>query len=628
METKTESPELIASLSTLSEFFTQNTPTERRRLRSTTEREFLKINDHFLAVTGSVLSSLNLVEDELNDIASACEEMNVSLRTNKERTSDLLSETEKLQHALESTETRQKLAGKFLEQYQLQPEELKALHSDVLNEKFFVALEHVRKIHSNCKSLLQTHHQRAGLELMDSMSTLQESAYERLCRWVQNECRALGEMDAPEVNPLLQKAVGALRDREVLYRYCAEEVSSARHAALFQRFIKALTRGQRPIEMHAPDARRYVSDMLAWLHTSLASEKEFLASLFGNEDEISQEAISTIPRMLDSIFESICRPLKVRIEQVLMSSPKPMLCFRLSQLLTFYLKIVDSMLGESNQLSEALRSCRTMAMRIFHEQIKQRGDKLSRYPPAPPRDLSVPPQLMEGIVQVTELIECYEANYDSEQAGCPDFEASLSALVTPLVEVSDRSSEALNPTSSSRLDEGSHLDPSDQSIYVINCLYALHTPLVGHACAAERAKQLDDLMNSKLLSLVETEVQKMLASYGMQEIIERIELYQRGQRYAEAQMAADPYLGLAEIAGAMRTFFGKLSDPSTLPEYAKLQAPRYRMKAAELSLRYLSSAYAKVYDALMDSQNGYSRGEVLEALKHTPTQVNTLLGVL
>jgi hypothetical protein len=57
----------------------------------------------------------------------------------------------------------------------------------------------------------------------------------------------------------------------VLFQYCAEEVASARHTALFQRFIKALTRGPRPIEMHAADPRRYVLDMMAWVHQSLAS---------------------------------------------------------------------------------------------------------------------------------------------------------------------------------------------------------------------------------------------------------------------------------------------------------------------------------------------------------------------
>ncbi|CAK7337480.1 unnamed protein product [Dovyalis caffra] len=51
-----------------------------------------------------------------------------------------------------------------------------------LNDNFFKDLSHVQQIHANCKVLLRTHHQRAGLELMDMMTIYQEGAYERLCK--------------------------------------------------------------------------------------------------------------------------------------------------------------------------------------------------------------------------------------------------------------------------------------------------------------------------------------------------------------------------------------------------------------------------------------------------------------
>lgn len=43
-------------------------------------------------------------------------------------------------------------------------------------------------------------------------------------------------MDAPEVDPCLHRAAQALRERQVLFRYCAEEVATARHNAMFQRY--------------------------------------------------------------------------------------------------------------------------------------------------------------------------------------------------------------------------------------------------------------------------------------------------------------------------------------------------------------------------------------------------------
>jgi hypothetical protein len=95
----------------------------------------------------------------------------------------------------------------------------------------------------------------------------------------------------------------ALRRRPTLFRYCVEEVSRARHNALFRRFIGALTRGgpggvPRPIEAHASDPKRYVSDMLGWLHQAAAGEKELVAALLGDakDEQKSSKADSTDER--------------------------------------------------------------------------------------------------------------------------------------------------------------------------------------------------------------------------------------------------------------------------------------------------------------------------------------------
>ena len=137
-------------------------------------------------------------------------------------------------------------------------------------------------------------------------------------RWLQAECRGLGSTDAPEVDPLLQRAAAALRERPTLFRYCAEEVATARHNALFQSFIAALTRGgpggmPRPIEMHAHDPRRYLGDTLAWVHQALAGERELLVALFGDASVARSQDMPDTAALLDSVFESICRPLKVSL---------------------------------------------------------------------------------------------------------------------------------------------------------------------------------------------------------------------------------------------------------------------------------------------------------------------------
>lgn len=44
-------------------------------------------------------------------------------------------------------------------------------------------------------------------------------------RWVQAECRKLGDTDNPEVGDLLRTAVRCLKEKPALFKYCAEEVS-------------------------------------------------------------------------------------------------------------------------------------------------------------------------------------------------------------------------------------------------------------------------------------------------------------------------------------------------------------------------------------------------------------------
>lgn len=121
-------------------------------------------------------------------------------------------------------------------------------------------------------------------------------------------------------------------------------LSNLRSSSLLALFLDALTRGgpgglPRPIELHAHDPQRYVSDMLAWVHQATAGEREFLESLFGSprgagrmigaarggetdagRDEKGKapgdEEEELVRDMLDRDLEGCCRPLRVRPSQV------------------------------------------------------------------------------------------------------------------------------------------------------------------------------------------------------------------------------------------------------------------------------------------------------------------------
>ena len=73
----------------------------------------------------------------------------------------------------------------FIARYQITPQQSAALRrSNSIDKEFFDALTRVKRIHDDCKVLVQNH-QTAGLQIMESMALQQESGYECLYRWCQ-----------------------------------------------------------------------------------------------------------------------------------------------------------------------------------------------------------------------------------------------------------------------------------------------------------------------------------------------------------------------------------------------------------------------------------------------------------
>ncbi|KAG0467181.1 hypothetical protein HPP92_018761 [Vanilla planifolia] len=550
LETRTDAPDLLDSLSTLSTFYTENSPQARRNLRSSIEQRSLAINHHFLLASLPAQQALDRVEEEVNALADCCDQIAKVLSSCSARTGDIVSTTERLKQELDVITQRQEIVSCFLRDYQLSNDEINALREEDLNENFFNALHHVQEIHANCKMLLRTHHQRAGLELMDMMSVYQDGAYERLCRWVQAECKELGDSDNPEVSDLLKKAVRCLKERPVLFKYCAEEVANMRHHALFRRFISALTRGgpgglPRPIEVHAHDPLRYVGDMLGWLHQAIASERELVlvlldadatsdagstARLFTRNTEIEYtKPEPDITFVLDRIFEGACRPFKVRVEQVLQSQPNLIVSYKLSNTLEFYSYTISDLLGRETALCNTLWLLKDASNQTFLNILKSRGDKLLRYPPLVAVDLSPPPAVREGVSLLLELIDTYNGMMVPASGKKPDFDLVITAVLDPIVQMCEQAAETQKSKgalsrkgrTNSELGSGNRdtllvdsilakstsVAPqnaeSSSKIYLINCLSAIHQPLVGHEVASTYVGNLLSMIEAHLGVLVE-----------------------------------------------------------------------------------------------------------------------------
>ncbi|KAK9120463.1 hypothetical protein Syun_018080 [Stephania yunnanensis] len=713
----TDSPDLLASLNALSAFYTDNTQQARRSLKSTIEKRALSINHEFLQASETAQQALDRVEEEVNALAECCDKVECviseelkqigwnrrirldpvllcgvvliakALSSCSASAGDIISTTERLKHELEVTTQRQEIVSCFLRDYQLSNEEIHALREEDLSENFFKALSHVQEIHANCKILLRTHHQRAGLELMDMMAVYQEGAYERLCRWVQAECRRLGDTDNPEVSELLKTAVLCLKERPVLFKYCAEEVANMRHNALFRRFISALTRGgpgglPRPIEVHAHDPLRYVGDMLGWLHQALASERELVLSLLdpdaatdtgpiasrfsNNVESDSSKLESNVTFVLDRIFEGVCRPFKARVEQVLHSQSQPNLIvsYKLSNTLEFYSHTISELLGRETALSNTLWLLKDAAQHTFFDTLKSRGDKLLRYPPLVAVDLSPPPAVREGVSVLLEVIDTYNSIMVPASAKKPDFDPVISALLDPIVQIlfviadvrtSSRSPQIQSCTlirrsrtaepsqyirdSSSSVDAILNSSTALQSvqsnretpskIFLINCLSALQQPLLRHDVAAKYAENIRSMIEKNVNTLVEKEADAILRRCGLSTKISRMQSLRNirdNEGSISTPLAEAEDMLPASLSESLRAFFGLvLGSEGSLPEFELMQVPNLRSEACARLAKSLAEAYELIYDAVMDPKNGYP--DPMSLARHSPEQIRTILGI-
>ncbi|KAF3672550.1 Component of oligomeric golgi complex isoform 4 [Capsicum annuum] len=677
LETRTDTPDLLASLNTLSEFYTENTPHSRRNLRSTIEKRSLSINEEFLLSSAAAQKALDRVEKEVNEIVECCDKIALALSSCNATTADIISSTERLKQEFEVTTQRQEIVSCFLRDYQLSPEEINALREEDLDENFFKALAHVQEIHANCKVLLRTHHQRAGLELMDMMAMYQEGAYERLCRWVQTECRRLGDVDNPEVGELLRTAVRCLKERPVLFKYCAEEVANMRHNALFRRFISALTRGgpgglPRPIEVHAHDPLRYVGDMLGWLHQALASERELVLGLLDPDasdtrptshhyskgiDSESGKTESDLTFVLDRIFEGVCRPFKVRVEQVLHSQPNLIISYKLSNTLEFYFYTISDLLGIETSLCNTLLVLKEAAQKTFFDILKSRGEKLLRYPPLVAVDLSTPPALREGVSVLLEIIQTHDSMMIPASGKKPDFDPVISALLDPIIQMCEQAAEAHKSkgsihssrrnritsdpsqhrrTSVDALLDGNSSAPLPQTsetpakIFLINCLCAIQQPLLGHEVAGGYVKKLGVMIDNHINALVEKEVEAILRRCGlvnkMSHFRKSLEINESDYSITRTPLAEQEDTSPVAVAESLKSLFGLiLGSETAIPEFEQMQVPRLRSETSVQVSRSLAEAYELIYRAIMDPENGYPDPKSLA--RHPPDQIRTILGI-
>lgn len=205
-----------------------------------------------------------------------------------------------------------------------------------------------------------------GIDVMDKIKSLLEAGYKKLYRYIRGLCKEeLMDSDF-EVPPLMISAIAALQDRPVWLTYCLEEIAATRSKLVHKAFLVALTQGgptgiPRPIELVAHDPHRFLSDMTAWIHQTLANEHELLSNVLSKMNkttpEQKEESHQQLVKLLNVILASLCRPFTTRLQHVMNTNKNVVVAYQLAHCLEYY----------KDKFSRTLMSPEATLVRTFFE---------------------------------------------------------------------------------------------------------------------------------------------------------------------------------------------------------------------------------------------------------------------
>uniref|UniRef100_A0A8C4R2N1 Conserved Oligomeric Golgi complex subunit 6 C-terminal domain-containing protein n=1 Tax=Eptatretus burgeri TaxID=7764 RepID=A0A8C4R2N1_EPTBU len=344
--------------------------------------------------------------------------------------------------------------------------------------------------------------------------------------------------------------------------------------------------------------------MLAWLHQAIATEHEQLEVLLsaapGNE-MMSQE-------VLGHITEGVCRPLKIRIEQVLVADPGAVLLFRLSNVLKFYQQTIGGVVGDqAADLLVTLAKMEHLGRQVFLSTLAQHAGSMLDKVETPSADLSPPALLNQTLTLLCELLTSQDAwvvPLDDRQA---HFSQVLSCVLDPLLQMVSL--------------EAGELQRPAMATFLVNCLHRVHGALAPHEVSEERLDSLQLQIDAHLDTLVSENASFVLSSAGLGSIY----AFLQQRKGSQTPLSEEPTLDVSSVKTAMMQFDRYLSSPDhlILPQLDLLLSATLREKVKKRSAEVVCDAYEDVYMAL--TAPGQAYGNLAAVIPRTSAQVRGLL---
>lgn len=524
--------EIRDALTVLDQRGFKNTAESRRQLRLDIQDEVIKRNGDVLADFGEVVNELRRVEAILSRISSTCETLRSHIGEANRMTAPMRDEATNLIAEKRDAETKQQILGAVQSHFVLSEAEQAVLTSpsDPIDNYFFSALAKLKRIHADSQVLLPASSDRLGLSIMDQSGKILNTAFQKLFRWTQREFRTL-DLENPRLSASMRRALRILAERPALFASSVDNFASTRETTLSNSFHSALT-GEgddsvgKPIEFQAHDPLRYISDMLAWVHSATVGERGALEMLFIAEgEELAkgiQEGIENDPwsrnipesaeveafdgrKALDELVSrdiaGVSRLLRQRVEHVIQSQEDALVAFRIANLLAFYKNTFKKLLGTESDIMNTLTHLEVSTQRQFRAAMSDSVASMKPDLEVTPTDTNSPEFLKEALETLRHLLQSYDTSVAATGGQRPDSADDTSELgITTLL------STALTPFLEGAKTQWTKLPAPKQDILALNSLLdalATLSPYAAHHTASAALATLEARIQAHAAALTD-----------------------------------------------------------------------------------------------------------------------------
>ncbi|CAB4252807.1 similar to Saccharomyces cerevisiae YNL041C COG6 Component of the conserved oligomeric Golgi complex (Cog1p through Cog8p) [Maudiozyma barnettii] len=413
----------------------------RKTLRSDIENEVLKEHIKVLEEFRPIIrrmkrfsGPLEKIRDEATFILSETQDHSKE----KGKNTRLLNTIDSLRNDMEFIRLKKQLFLAIKEKFTLNQVEDDIIINGKINNEYFDVLNKVIKINEHATYLLALPKDNAGSALINKVNKYNEIISKKFFNYLMDfiynfESNEPSAFDRQYENiydtKTFQRALVYLSNDLEYFQEFVSKVTSARSKSFLDKFLsqfdinKKKNSDIKPIVLSAHDPIRYISDVLASVHSLIANEADFVKSLFKFQYEEFENTPKSIlqenqaeflkgldVKLLNEIVQSISNTCRIRIEQIIRFEESDAVNFEIVQLLELYhLMFVKKGIVKENELIkniDSLKKTSNKKIKVCFTKFLTENIKPIQY--GENSDLLQPDWLSEYLNKLVEFFELYE----------------------------------------------------------------------------------------------------------------------------------------------------------------------------------------------------------------------------